>query len=639
MADNCEPRKIDSNRTGLSFAETICGRLPTIEEDGRLPVWHELEPNSYDDFGGAPTLTSRRPINSSRQRKKGTITDQNAAGGINMDFTKSNFNRLLQGFFFADAHQKATTAPLNGDTVAITGAVASSKTYTAAAGLSHFRVGMLVLVEGFTNAANNGVKRVVSVSGTAIGVAEALTDEAGSEAVTIQCVGWQFATGGASITLNGALGQLTLAAAPAAASGTITLGAPVALDTVTIAGIEYTFVEDIDPDEPYSILLGNDAEETAANFAAAINGNVIGTDAHPLVSATSAEGVVTVTAKIKGTAGNAVTLATDTEEVTVSGANLTGGTGLSFYELGLLAGEWVYLGDDTTTGAFADNAGYGRIATITDTVIQFDKTTWVPAGEAGTGKDIRLWIGLTIRNEPDADDIVTRYYEFERTLGRDANGPQAEYLTKSVMNELTLNIPLPEGEDAKLNADLSWISGVATERTGAEGLKAGTRVGAPGEGAFNTASNVVRLRMSVLDPATSRPTPLFAYLTEGTLTINNNVSGVKAVGTLGNIDVSAGDFDAGGTFTALFRDVQAIRAARNNADVTCDFIAAANNAGFVFDIPLLTLGAGTLDVEPGEPVRLELEVAGAENPLGYTMLYTNWAYLPTAAMPLPETEY
>jgi hypothetical protein len=644
MADNCEPRKIDSNRVGLSFAETICGVLPTIEDDGYLPTWFELEPNSYDEMGGAVTTTARRPINASRQRKKGVITDLNANGGYNEDFTKSNFNRRLQGFLFADMREKTTTKPMNSDPTVITAAVAASDTYTASSGLSKFRVGQLVNVTGFATAANNGIKRITAVADNAITTVDGVTgvgnlvDESPTEEVVIRCVGWQMVTGGTDITLAGALGQLVLtAAAPVAASGTITFDDnPTHGDDIDIGGITYTFKAAIV--DPYDVLIGVDDDATAANLAASLNGNVLGTDAHPLVSASAATNVVTVTALIKGTAGNAIAMSS-AADFTFSAATLAGGTGYSFLETGLIVGEWLYLGDDTAGNRFANNTGYARISSITDQLIRFDKTTWEPAAETGTGDNIRFYVGDTIKNEKDPDLIITRYYEYERTLGMDADGLQTEYLTRAVHNELTLNIPLPEGEDAKLNADITVVAGDAEQRTGAEGRKAGTFIPALGEDAFNTASNVLRIRMAVIDPATSRPTPLFAYISEGNLSINNNVTPVKAVGTLGSIDVNVGDFDVGGEMTAIFSTVLATRAVRNNADVTVDFIAAAGNAGFVFDIPLLSLGNGILEVEPGVEVRVPLELNGAENPNEYTLLYTSWSYLPTLAMPVVGATY
>ena len=52
----CAINKIDSNLTGLSYAEEVClKQLPNDADDGFDPTWYGLEPNSYSDFGGEVT--------------------------------------------------------------------------------------------------------------------------------------------------------------------------------------------------------------------------------------------------------------------------------------------------------------------------------------------------------------------------------------------------------------------------------------------------------------------------------------------------------------------------------------------------------------------------------------------------------
>lgn len=117
------------------------------------------------------------------------------------------------------------------------------------------------------------------------------------------------------------LGNVSLAcrASAVAATGTATIAGAIAADTftVTINGVAVG---------PTVYVTSNTA--TAAAVAAAINASV-NTLVSGHVTATSALGVVTVTAKNPGVSGNAVTLSaskTGTGTITASGARLTGGT-------------------------------------------------------------------------------------------------------------------------------------------------------------------------------------------------------------------------------------------------------------------------------------------------------------------------
>lgn len=207
----CPKYKIDSNATGLRYAEEVClKQLPTLAADGTDPVWIALEPNSYSDFGGQVTTVARNPINQSRQRRKGVVTDLEASGGFQQDLTFFNFRDLLQGFMFADLREKKSTRPANGPALAVTAVTAANNTYTTAAGGgTGFLAGHLVVAEGFTNLQNNGVKTVASATGTTVVVAETLVNEAAPPAgALLAVVGYQGASGTLSIALNGSLVRL-----------------------------------------------------------------------------------------------------------------------------------------------------------------------------------------------------------------------------------------------------------------------------------------------------------------------------------------------------------------------------------------------------------------------------------------------
>jgi phage tail sheath gpL-like len=111
-----------------------------------------------------------------------------------------------------------------------------------------------------------------------------------------------------------------------AASGTVTLsGAGAANDTILINGVTFTAQASGATGNQWNV--GANATASAAAIAAAINGSASAL-VNQHVTATSALGVVTITAVNKGVFGNAVTIAEGVDGgsvMTVSGARLTGG--------------------------------------------------------------------------------------------------------------------------------------------------------------------------------------------------------------------------------------------------------------------------------------------------------------------------
>lgn len=504
--------KIDSNVTGLSYAEEeSIGVLPVT------PVWYPLEPNSYNDFGGQLTTLARNPINPSRQRKKGVITDLDAAGGFNTDLTQTNLQDILQGFFFADLRRKAEVSGFSA-------VDATDDAYDKASGLDVFEAGDLVFASGFTNAGNNGLKRVDTVTSSTVEVTTDLVAETPPASAKLVAVGFQFGSGEVEIDVSGTFPALSRA----------------------------------------------------------------------------------------------------------SGAK-------DFTDFGIIPGEWIYVGGDIAASAFAEteNNGWKRVRSVTATDIVFDKSAETMVTDAGTSKTIQLFFGRVLKNELNTD-IVRRTYQLERLLGApDTAQPtqiQSEYLVGAVPNELTLNVDTAD----KITVDLSFVATDHEQRTGATGKKSGTRVALVEADAFNTSSDFSRIKMGLASNTDEAVTPLFAYVTQMSLAINNNVSPNKAIGTLGAFDVTAGTFQVSGNVTAYFSNVTAVSAVRNNSDVTFDFAIMRSNAGMVVDVPLVALGDGRLNVEQDQPITLPLTMDAAtaaklDSTLDYTLLMVFFDYLPTAA--------
>jgi len=504
-------KTINSNVTGVSVAEEVEPKVLPAS-----PTWYDRPVISYSDFGGDVAYVADDSLNGSRQNQRGLPVGIEAAGGYNLLMT-NGLTRDMQGLFFADAHEKVDTAPLNGVGVTITG-VDGSGAYSAASGLSVFPVGAIVLASGFTNASNNVASVVTASTSTTLTTDGATVVEASSPAdARIQQVGFAFGSGDLSLTVSGGLATLNSAAG-------------------------------------------------------------------------------------------------------------------DWFNINLQVGEWVFIGGDAVGEQFAAGYGYGRVASITATNVELDEVAWIGtlATDAGTGKTIKVYAGVYIRNEKDPSLIKCRTYQVERTLGDDGDGIQSQYLTGAIANEISLNIPLKE----RHTADITYLALDTEQRTGLDGVKGGAHVAMPKQKLYNTSSTVFRLSMSLLDPTTLTPTGLFAFASDATFTINNNASVAEAVSVFGGFSIIVGNFTVGGSVTAYFTTVDSIKAIRNNSDVGFNAIFAQANKGLVYDIPLLGVGGGRLNVEKDAAITIPLETFGAENDKGYTMSYTSFDYLPNVAMPV-----
>lgn len=298
-----------------------------------------------------------------------------------------------------------------------------------------------------------------------------------------------------------------------------------------------------------------------------------------------------------------------------------------FSTMGLIPGEWIFVGGDGAAFQLAGNSGFARISQITQTTLILDKVSWAPTATDGAAKTLRIFFGDVIRNETDPNLIQARSVQLRRTLGQDANGTQSEYAIGAFANEMTVNMPLAD----KINVDFGYVAMDNVQRTGTQGLKPGTNVPIERSDVFNTSSDFARIKLSLVDPVNGNPKPLFGFSTEMSLVITNNITMNKALGVLGSFSMSAGNFDVSGSITAYFSTVAAVQAVRNNADVTLDLISVKKNTGMLWDIPLLTLGGGSVNVQQDQPVMVPLKNMAAESKFGHTLLFQSFKYLPTLA--------
>lgn len=585
----CPPKKIDSNITGLRYAKERClGELPVS------PVWNALEPNSYSDFGSNITTVARNPINPSRQRKKGVVTDMEASGGFQQDLTIGNTTDLLQGFLFADARERATTESIVDGHINTTAVAGPAGTYT----FNNEQVETVSVTSGSAGAGYK-VGDLVSVVGGTLA----------QRSARVYVAGVNPSTGAVTAVAVDDPGLYGTAPADGAAT-TGGSGTGLAVD-MTIGPVQTFRVGDI-------IL--------ATEFNASGNNGV-------KIVSSYATGVVTVSTSLVDEASPPADASIRTVghrftsgdlEIELNGKlpRLTdAASAVDFTTFGFIPGEWVYL------DGFVNNVGFARISAIDADFIEFDKTDWTPVVEAATGITASLYYGIIIRNESDPALIKRQSYQIERTLGQDENGTMSEYLIGAVANEFTLNVAQAD----KVTVDMTFVAIDNEQRDGLQGVKAGARPPLVVEDAYNTSSDFSRIKMASVDPLDPNPLPLFAFATDMTLTINNSVTPNKAIGILGGFDTSAGTFEVGGSITAYFASIAAVKAVRNNADITLDFIMVKANKGILFDVPLLALGNGRLNVEQDQAITLPLDTSGAESKFGNTLTVQVFPYLPNSA--------
>jgi len=330
----------------------------------------------------------------------------------------------------------------------------------------------------------------------------------------------------------------------------------------------------------------------------------------------------------------------DDLNIVVSGdlPTITSDGSFNFTTLGLIPGQWIYIGGDLTAQSFvsAANNGFKRVRAVSATAITLDKSFLAMTAESlSSGQTVRIYYGDVLKNE-DAADIVRRSYNIERLLGApDSSEPteiQSEVLIGAVPNEFTLNIPQAD----LASVDITFVATDNVQRTGPTGAKQSSVQIFRTAAEYNTSSDVGRIRLSTVSQTDEAPAALFAYVTEASLIVNNNVSPNKAVGVLGAFDVTAGTFQVSGSVTAYFSNVTAIQAVRNNADVTLDISFIKDNTGIIYDVPLISLGDGRLSVEIDQPITLPLsnEAASGEDVsvnLDHTLCITYFNYLPNAA--------
>lgn len=293
--------------------------------------------------------------------------------------------------------------------------------------------------------------------------------------------------------------------------------------------------------------------------------------------------------------------------------------------LGLRAGMFIHIGGvNLTTGAVARGLGSGgttsygfaRITSVSTSTLNLDKlatTLSTASGPASAAQDVLF--GRFVRNVPvDAattdNEFVERYYQFEGAFP-DLGGvgtPQYEYVINCLADQLTLNLPLTD----KGSGTWAFIGTTAQDITSSRKSGASSAVDPLRVVAFGTASDVAAISTDLISSASDVG---FKSLT---LTLKNNVSAEKVLGTLGARFMNAGLFEVGISGQMLFTTAAIINSIKNNVTVTFLSIVANEDGAICLDIPEMTVGDGKRDFPQDQTVLVNVT---AETHRGATLTY------------------
>lgn len=313
-------------------------------------------------------------------------------------------------------------------------------------------------------------------------------------------------------------------------------------------------------------------------------------------------------------------------DITWTQATLTiGSTVLDFTTLGLNLGQLLHLGGLTSANQFAGGVLFGRIRSISANAIVLDKVTGtLTADDTGAGLRIDILFGCWIRNVPvDDPDFLERSYQFELGLPNlqvPGPGDEFQYSLGNQANLLTVAAPLTD----KSTLTPAFVGLDTPNPTTTRAAGAATPVLPVETVAYNTSSNIGRLRIQEEDG-----TEITQCFTDLTMTLNNQITPQKCLGTLGAVFLNNGnllvDFDA----TVLLTDSRLQSAVRDNRTMSFDLLLQNDDGGVNLDIPSLTLGDGALELPRNESVTIsEAGEAFGDPSLGYTASWSLFPALP-----------
>ena len=311
-------------------------------------------------------------------------------------------------------------------------------------------------------------------------------------------------------------------------------------------------------------------------------------------------------------------------EVNADGNLIT--TTKDFTELGLTAGQAIWVGGEATANQFATaaNIGFARIVSVAANLLTIDKTSQTFTVDDGTGKTVDLYFGRFVRNlSVDDGDYLERSFQFEGSYPNlaTAGATAYEYAKGNFCNTVSFELPLTN------KATITFgFTGTDTDSPSTTRATNGANALLPVQtGAFNTSADIARLRITDVDES-----GLSTDFKSLTFTINNNVGPEKVLGQLGAKFMNTGNFEIDIEAQLLFTEADVVAAIRENRRVTMDFSIKNDDGAILVDIPSMTLGGGDKEYPVNESILINTTAqAYGDTTLGTSVGVTVFPFVPT----------
>ena len=312
-------------------------------------------------------------------------------------------------------------------------------------------------------------------------------------------------------------------------------------------------------------------------------------------------------------------------QIDVGAENKLVSTTLDFTSLGLEAGMWIKLGDNSSSANQFSTLENNDAVRILDVVDEHHITlSNVPKGFAtddGAGKEIIIYMGDFLKNaekniDPTRTDPILSYTLEQVFL--DHKPIDYQYFSGMIPDTLSMTLNAASIIDMSTSFLGATAKIVQTRESGA------TDITAPQYPVMNTSSNVARIARggSKIQGAN--------YVSELTVEINNNCRRRNAVGIYGTESIGLGEFAVTGNMNTYFSNADLLQDLINNEETSLNYMVKDNKKhAYIFDMPRVKYSSGNPDVSgKNEDVMLSLDYQAIRDPnLGYTLGITRFDYI------------